>query len=179
MRFVTKLLPLVVLLSAATAEITMPKPPTPPKPPQVVGAKSFDTSDPDQLVTTIGQIDSLRARASVLQAELKRLGERETELVDQLPPASRRTNVYTQSEVDRQAVPIRRFLPALAESGNLEVSFVVNPDGYPTKIRVVSGPIGQNEVLVDAVGSWLYAPAIRSGRRVPVRLTTTVRLSEK
>ena len=168
-------------LSPAIAEITMPPPPTPPTPPSIVNASptADRQSDPVSPSLTIVRIDSLSNAIGELEDRLHALKEERTELEKKLSPASRNDRVYSQDEVETRAIAVRRQMPVLPESTYLEVQFVVSPSGKTQEIRLLSGPTQNLAEIERTVETWLYSPAIREGRRVPVRITASLRISER
>jgi len=167
---------LAVIASAVVAEVTMPKPPTPPLRPTIQSTPIMQERD-TELTTTIRALDSLRTASTSVERELARIEAIMDSIQKHLPPASRRTKTYGQKEVDQPAIPIRRSIPS-AENSGLEVTFTINPDGQATDVKVLSAPLDQVDPLTRAVEGWLYAPAVKAGRRVPVRITTSLRISD-
>lgn len=180
------MLPLVLFFaltfSAPTdAEITLPTPPKPPELPRVEGSFSGATggqAQSDAFTLAIVRLDSLKTLESELKGRLAQIKKKQTETRKGLDPATRLKRIYLQTEVDRKAYPIRRTLPTLSGKGDITVRFIVNPEGRPEDIEVVS-PIG---VLGDdvrrTVSTWLYGPARKSARRVPVRITVSSKMDE-
>jgi hypothetical protein len=180
MRIILKLAAILTLLSSVEADVAMPTPPKPPDLPTVDGMSSLkQATEPGQLAVAIARLDSIRAAKSDLNRRLKELKADEETTLKELPPASRRKQIYGQGEVDQKATAIRRTLPPMKDRGSIEVSFVVTPDGTTSDIRLVSTPISDTDQITEAVSSWLFIPAIKSDRRVPVRVTTSLRLSDK
>ena len=172
---------LVVLSNAAHAEITAPTPPTPPSLPTGAGSAKVAPLDPEQrdkFTSAIIQLDSLATRIDELESELMKLRKEQSDVRARLPPATRLKRVYLQSEVDYRAAPLRRSLGPLPMTGYISVRLVVNPDGRPEEIEVISAPTSQKMRLENLVSSWLFVPARKSGTRVRVRTTSTVKASE-
>lgn len=170
----------IILLSIAHADITVPTPPKAPEPPTVDGMTTVERiTTPSHLVTAYTRLDSIRQAAADLKTRLAVLAEQEEAILAEVPPASRRDKTYTQNEVDQPATPIHRTFPGLPHNSGIEISFVLSPDGVPTSVKILSAPTTHIDRLTTAVKSWRYTPAIRNARRVPVRITTTLRLSDK
>ena len=169
------------LTRAADADIKMPNPPTPPTPPTVIGALSRDSPDTegqDTFAAAIVRLDSVRTLVKDLKSRLRVIEDEQSKIRDQLPPATRRDRIYLQTEVDHKAYAIRRSLPSLPGVGRLTVRFVVNPEGQIEDIEIVSAPVSHTANVRRAVSSWLFAPARKSGLRVHVRVTASIRVDE-
>ena len=169
---------LLGLSHTTSADIKMPEPPTPPTLPTVAGvASSFPISPEkqDELTTAIIRLDSLNTLVKDLKSRLRELEEDRSKVQSQLLPASNLNRVYTQMEVDHKAVAIRRNLPG---TGRITVRFVVNPDGQTGDIEIISAPVSHKARIQQAVSSWLYVPALKSGKRVRVRITASVKVDE-
>ncbi len=178
MRAITLMLALCIP-SLVTAEITVPTLPTPPTPPDIAGQiTSEDHDQENRAAIVITRMDSIRSAIEEHQRQLSDLKKESTRIEEELAPASGRNRVYAQNEVDQEAYAIRRSLPQLPESSRIDLEFIVAPDGRSSKIHVVSGPSSYTEAITDAVGTWLYVPAQKGNRRVPVRVTTSIRLTD-
>ena len=87
------------------------------------------------------------------------------------------------SQVDVAPKPVTQVMPVYpAEAlkrrlrGNVSLRVVVNANGEPGEITVVSGAHPDlNDAAIAAARQWRFEPARKSGR--PVRTTTTVRFS--
>jgi hypothetical protein len=172
---------LVFLGVGIRAEITVPTPPTPPTMPIISGGITvvpLDAEHLDALTSGILQLDSLTTLMDGLESELQKLRKEKSEVRALLPPATRLNRVYQQSEVDYKATALRRSLGSLPLTGTLSVRLVVNPDGRPEEIEIVSAPVSREAHLEKLVSSWLFVPARKSGKRVRVRTTSTVKLSD-
>jgi TonB family protein len=169
---------LITLGAQAAAEITLPTPPKAPDLPRVEGAVGKTTISKEQLDTftaAIVQLDSLRTLENDLKSKLAGLKTEQSEIREKLIPTTRLKRIYLQSEVDNKAYPIRR---SLTGRGDITVRFIVNPGGHTEEIEVISPTGVRGETVRETVSSWLYGPARKSNRRVPVRITVSTRLSE-
>jgi TonB family protein len=155
---------LVVFGSTSHAKITTPTPPTQPTLPIVSGSVTVASLGPEQ--------------KDALKSELLKLKQERTEARALLPPASRLDRIYQQSEVDYKASPIRRSLASLPASGTISVRFVVDPEGRPEEIEILSSPTSQEAIVNKAVSTWLFVPARKSGKRVRVSTTVSIRMGE-
>ena len=87
------------------------------------------------------------------------------------------------SQVDAAPKPVTRVMPVYPEEalkrrlrGNVALRVVVNENGQPGEITVVSGAHPDlNDAAIAAARLWRLEPATKKGR--PVRTTTTVRFS--
>ena len=166
------------LSHAAGADIKMPTPPTPPTPPVVSGAAGKVPLSPekqDELTTAITRLDSVNTLVKNLQSRLRELENERSKIRDQLPPASNLNRIYLQTEVDHKAYAVRRNLPG---TGRITVRFVVDTNGQTDDIEIVSAPESHKARVQRGVSSWLYVPAFKSGKRVRVRITASVRIDE-
>lgn len=169
------------LTRVVDAEIKMPTPPTPPKLPTVIGALSEDSLDDegqDAFAAAIVRLDSVTTLINDLKSRLREIEDEQSKIRDQLPPATQRDRIYLQTEVDHKAYAIRRSLPSLPGVGRLTVRFVVNPEGQIEDIEIVSAPVSHTAKVRRAVSSWLFTPARKSGMRVHVRVTASIRVDE-
>ena len=168
---------LVALVGSATTEVTISKP-TPPTAPTIEGAVTLPTStQTDTLTARFTRLDSIQGIRAQVEARLREIREIEKELEAGLPPTSRRPQTYPQEDVDSRAKPIRRSLPTL--SSNIEIQFVITPEGKTRDIRVLSASSDETALIVESVAHWRYVPALRRGRRVPSSVTTTIRVTDK
>lgn len=174
------LLACLTVASAASAEVKMPDAPVPPTPPSVVGAQidPLTPADRDALEATIVRLDSVTTEVRRLERRIRDLRDRESTLVANLPPATKRDRIYDPNEVDHPTRPIRMTLPPISGVSRLSVRLIVDPRGHATAIEILDGPTDRTTSITEAVETWLFVPARRDGRRVPVRTTLTFRLDQ-
>lgn len=169
-----------LMLSSVAADIKQPRPPRPPDLPTVDGMSKIDrAAEPDQLTLSIIRLDSIRTAADILKEAQQRLKEDEEAILKALPSASLRRETYGLQEVDQKPIAIRRILPPIPGSSSIEATFVITPEGKTSDIRLISAPISHTDQITESISIWLFTPALKADQRVPVRITTSLRLSEK
>jgi TonB family protein len=92
-----------------------------------------------------------------------------------------------QPKITIQCSPVRGVIlkqvtpayPSEARSrgiqGLVRISVLVNKDGVPEKLRVLSGPLELVNASLDAVKQWRYKPYKLNGKAVPVETSIDIK----
>src|SRR5205814_4263046 len=59
--------------------------------------------------------------------------------------------------------------------GTVRIVAIINKDGIPEKLRLLSGPPELVSASLDAIMQWRYKPYKLNGKAVPVETTITIR----
>ncbi|OIR14999.1 ankyrin repeat protein [mine drainage metagenome] len=92
---------------------------------------------------------------------------------------------YSVNQVDELPRAIKKVQPdislrlrSLAESGEVDVAFVVDATGHPQDVRVVRASISEwGPAAVDALKHWVFVPGKVAGHPVPVEMVQPFVLS--